>query len=269
MIHQEAMIEKVRELCKQDENLLAAMMYGSFAKRSGDQYSDIEFVFFFKDEIVDTIDQQAWLAQIAPVEICYINEFGVTDVVFDNLIRGEFHFEKISDIGIVSTWKGTTCFPSLEDTRIVDKVNKLTPHLRCLIEEDGPAEVSKEQVEFFVNSFCNWMIFGLNLLKRGDDSHALNILWMVQRYVLSLARVCEHAVENLPGPSKNLANELSSKAFTRYRGCTSDLQGEHLKNAYNASLDWGQELIQQLEERYGRLCPEGFMQKLKSYVLDV
>ena len=92
----------------------------------------------FKDEIVDTIDQQAWLAQIAPIEICYINEFGVTDVVFDNLIRGEFHFEKISGIGIVSTWKGTTCFPSLEDTLIVDKVNKLTPHLRCLIEEDGP-----------------------------------------------------------------------------------------------------------------------------------
>jgi lincosamide nucleotidyltransferase len=41
MFRQEVMIEKVRELCEEDERVVAALMYGSFALTQGDRFSDI------------------------------------------------------------------------------------------------------------------------------------------------------------------------------------------------------------------------------------
>jgi lincosamide nucleotidyltransferase B/F len=47
MLPQEDMIEKVRQLCDQEERVVAALMYGSFALGQGDRFSDIEFYLFF------------------------------------------------------------------------------------------------------------------------------------------------------------------------------------------------------------------------------
>jgi lincosamide nucleotidyltransferase len=130
------MIARVKHLCREDDAVVAAMMYGSFALGSGDRYSDIEFMLFFEDEALETLDKGAWLAQVAPVALHFTNEYGITAVIFcsqedrsfdyaqddtidgaqddrsfdgaqddtidgaqdDNtvLVRGEFHFDKIS-----------------------------------------------------------------------------------------------------------------------------------------------------------------------------
>jgi hypothetical protein len=42
MLQQEAMIERTRSVCRVDEHLAAATMYGSFARDEGDGFSDIE-----------------------------------------------------------------------------------------------------------------------------------------------------------------------------------------------------------------------------------
>jgi lincosamide nucleotidyltransferase B/F len=44
MAIQESMIELVRTRCRADHDLVAALMYGSFALGAGDAFSDIEFV---------------------------------------------------------------------------------------------------------------------------------------------------------------------------------------------------------------------------------
>ncbi|HKH38894.1 MAG TPA: hypothetical protein VKA82_17210 [Rubrobacter sp.] len=44
MLQQEAMIERTLSVCREDERLAAAMMYGSFAQGEGDGFSDIERV---------------------------------------------------------------------------------------------------------------------------------------------------------------------------------------------------------------------------------
>jgi len=48
MLQQEAMIERTRRVCREDERLAAAMMYGSFARGEGDGFSNIEFILFFR-----------------------------------------------------------------------------------------------------------------------------------------------------------------------------------------------------------------------------
>jgi predicted nucleotidyltransferase len=48
MLQQEAMIERTRRACREDERLAAAMMYGSLARGKGDGFSNIEFILFFR-----------------------------------------------------------------------------------------------------------------------------------------------------------------------------------------------------------------------------
>jgi hypothetical protein len=60
VLPQTAMIERVRELCQQDERVVAAMLYGSFTRGEGDQFSDIEFVVFVSDAELSSFNQQDW-----------------------------------------------------------------------------------------------------------------------------------------------------------------------------------------------------------------
>jgi hypothetical protein len=69
------MIGRVRYLCRLDERLAAAMMYGSLAQFEGDEFSDIEFILFFYDEVLSDVDQEEWVAQIAPVRMYFVNGF--------------------------------------------------------------------------------------------------------------------------------------------------------------------------------------------------
>lgn len=43
MLKQKELIANVKNLTESDERITACMMYGSFTKGEGDQYSDIEF----------------------------------------------------------------------------------------------------------------------------------------------------------------------------------------------------------------------------------
>src|SRR5919199_3608651 len=95
---QEEMIKRVRELCQEEDRLVAAMMYGSFAQGEGDEFSDIEFILFFEDEALEGLDQREWVSRISPVGLYFVNEYGNGTAIFENLVRGEFHFECASDI---------------------------------------------------------------------------------------------------------------------------------------------------------------------------
>ena len=82
MLPQEVMIERVRELCHRDERVVSALMYGSFALGEGDRFSDIEFYLFFEDEASEGLEEEAWVAQITPLALYYVNEFGNGSAIF-------------------------------------------------------------------------------------------------------------------------------------------------------------------------------------------
>ena len=64
---QEKMIENIREKCHQDIRVVSALMFGSFATGEGDQYSDIEFAVFIRDDSLNDFDQRSWLNSFSPV----------------------------------------------------------------------------------------------------------------------------------------------------------------------------------------------------------
>ena len=120
MLPQEEMIERLRRTCQKDARLVAGMLYGSFTRSERDAFSDIEGVLFFEDEALAEIDPTAWIGQIAPVRLYFVNEFGVGTAIFEtplpneSLIRGECHFCPASTMADVESWQGKVWFPSVE-----------------------------------------------------------------------------------------------------------------------------------------------------------
>jgi len=84
-------IHRLREVLRADARIVAALLYGSWTAGEADEHSDLEaYVFVAPGQ---EIDPRAFAEQIAPVRLCHTNMFGVHSIVFDDLMRGEFHFD--------------------------------------------------------------------------------------------------------------------------------------------------------------------------------
>jgi lincosamide nucleotidyltransferase B/F len=262
MLQQEAMIERVRYLCRLDERLEAAMMYGSFAQFEGDEFSDIEFILFFYDEVLGDVNQEEWVTRIAPVELYFVNEYGNGTAIFENLIRGEFHFDRASDIQkIDESWRETDWFPSLETALVLDRTGELTCRLRSIV---GPtlAQGTPERIRFLCNCFINWFLFGSNLMARGELARALDLLGIVQDQLIRMIRISERSTEHWFNPSKLLEKDISEASYARFVACTANLNEEALWSAYLSAWYWGTELMSSLAEGHGVALPAALLDQL-------
>ncbi len=262
MLQQEAMIERVRRVCQEDERLVAAMMYGSFAQGEGDWFSDIEFILFFDDDALEDLDQEEWVARISPVELYFVNEYGNGTAIFDNLVRGEFHFDRASDVArIDESWKDTDWLPTLEDTLVLDRTGELARRLELVI-GPPPDRDTPERAQFVCNCFVNWLLFGSNLLVRGELARALNLLGIVQDQLLYMVRMVEGSTQRWFNPAKLLEENVSPDAYARYAACTASLDREDIRRAYISAWGWGREMMVALSERHGLLVSATLLEKL-------
>jgi lincosamide nucleotidyltransferase B/F len=267
IIVQQEMIERVRALCRQDDAVRAAMMYGSFALGEGDAYSDIEFLFFIRDGDLTALDQRIWLEQIAPTELVFVNEFGVTTALFTNLIRGEFHFDPVSRMEeMAAAWLGTVWFPSLEATLLVDKDNRLAPLLEPIIGEPLRHGQSVKEVQTVLDRFLNGWLMGWTVLRRGEAARALEVLAMTQRYLLMMVRIVAGTTVHWYTPSRALEHDISPEAYARYRRCTSALDVDDLGRAYAESWGWFVDLLPTLGRRPGVTASATLIREIDSRV---
>lgn len=264
MLKQIKLINKVRSQCESDGRITSALMYGSFAKGKGDEYSDVEFAIYFNEESFKTLDVEKWLNQISPVLLTYKNEFGITEVIFDGLIRGEFHFEPNSHVKQISSWKSTDWFPSLESTLIIDKTGELTSQL-CQLIGDAPRDEFLKSAQSIINSFFGWLIFGYNVLKRGEFARALCLLWWIQWKLLYMIRIMEGKFENWGTPSRELEKDIRCEFYDEFTSCTSDINKNNLELAYNNSWIFGKRLIEVLMPLYNISLPEELIKQLDEY----
>jgi lincosamide nucleotidyltransferase len=263
MLQQEAMIERVRRVCREDERLAAAMMYGSFAQGEGDELSDIEFILFFDDDAAAGVDQEEWVSRVSPVELYFVNEYGNGTAIFDNLVRGEFHFDRASDIeGVVGeSMRDADWLPSLESALVLDRTGELTPRLRAIV-GPPPERDTPEQVGFLCKAFVNWSVFGANLFARGELARALDLLGILRDRLLQMVRVSEGSTLHWYNASKFLESEISGSSYERYAACTARLDADEIRRAYLCTWGWGREMMASLTERHGPLVPATLLEKL-------
>lgn len=249
MLPQDKLIARLERICREDEWLLAAMHYGSYTRGEADQYSDLDILLYFADEVVANIDQRAWLNQIAPVELFYVNEFGNSVTIFNNLVRGEFHFDPAGKMADLAQFRNRLRFPALEKTIIVDKTGRLAEALAPLIGPPLSHETAAE-AQYLGDSFLNWFLFGFNVLSRGEYARALEVLSLVHDNLLRMARILEDKTERWITPTKSLEEDISPAAYRRYQACTAALDPAALQSAYRACWAWGNEMMDRLGQEY-------------------
>ena len=264
MLQQEVMIQKVRELCQRDERVVATLMYGSFALGQGDRFSDIEFYLFVADEALESLDEEAWVSQIAPLELYYVNEFGNGTAIFENLVRGEFHFEAASNVELVDSWE-SAWFPTLESAVVVDKSGDLSRRVSRLVRRP-PEMDTPERALFLCRSLMNWTLMGTNLLKRGEYARAEAFLTLVHGHLLQAMRLVEGKSANWSSPTRKLEEDASAASYERFRSCTAALDAEQLVLAYTSTWEWSRELMSELSTRHTFALPEALLNKVNQHL---
>jgi lincosamide nucleotidyltransferase len=265
---QEQMIARVRQLCQEEGRIVGAFMYGSFTTGEGDAFSDIEFYVYLDEAAYFAFRPAAWVAQIAPVAAYFTNEFGTGTAIFENLVRGEFHFERAAQMERIRAWKQEAGFPPVESMLLLDRTGELTEHLR-FISGPGPDRATASQVSQLWHRYLNWMLFGTSVLARGEHARALEVLWWVQRHLLWFARLQEGSTAHWQTPSKSVEEDLSSAAYERYVACTAGLSEADLERAYWAAWVWGKEMIRALAVERGLNLQQALIQRLDVYLTGI
>ena len=232
------MIAHVRELAQADERIVSVLMYGSFMKGEGDIYSDIEFYLFCRADF----DHREWVAGIRPVLLFFTNEHGTEVAIFDNLIRGEFHFAPAAERGIVRSWEGKTSFRHADNMVLVDKDGGLGEILSG-IDRGTPPFDSPESVRWIGESLVNHLLMVRGLIERGEWVHAQQNFQYIQMHLLWLIRVEAGALGHWESPSKKAETDLPPEAYDAYVRCVPQAGEQSLRMCYGHALELSERLF--------------------------
>lgn len=257
MLPQEHLIARVRELCDADENLVAALTYGSFAQGEGDAHSDVEFWLFFGAQ--EVLDHRGWLGRIAPVRHLVVNEFGTHVVFFPNLIRGEFHFATADDIGSVATWPARSA--PTDRMIVLDRTGALRRALDAL-----PARpelpTSAGDVDELCGRFANWLILAHHVAQRGELLRAVDALSHAQRYLLWMARLANGRTQHWLTPSRRAETDLGTEVAGILRHTVTEAEAGAVAGAIATAWTCGRDYWLRLADRVGSRTPRELFAEL-------
>lgn len=231
MLQQETLISAVKAQCQADERIKAALMYGSFTQNCGDAFSDVEFYIFVANESFEDFDTKAWIAGIYPLSLHLFNDYGTEVVVFENLVRGEFHFLPQKSMDIIESFRTVGYFPDLDAMCLYDESGELKKHLAVLGAYE-PKRDTTENIHSTIDNLINQWLMGVNVLKRGEAARSLECLTQAQKYHLQLIRLQEGSVDHWVNPTKRVEEEISPESYQAYANCTAALDRESLSRAY-------------------------------------
>lgn len=235
-----AMIERVKALSRETLAISAVLMYGSFVKGEGDKYSDIEF-YIFVDSDID-FNKREWVDSIEKTALFFSNEYGTDVAIFENLVRGEFHFMKVDQIDIINSWVGLISFEYWENMILVDKGNRLSQVFEG-ITKDRPIRNEVENLRWLQYSLINLLLFTKNLLLRREWAHAHQNFFQIHKYLLWLIRINVESTIHWESPTKKLEADLPTVWYTKYTQCTASLNDESLHIAFTCSIVLAEELF--------------------------
>src|SRR5690606_21461709 len=237
------MIESTKAIALKDENISAVLMHGSFTKNEGDKYSDIEFYIFLKDK--SDFSAERWVRQIHPVALYFTNEYGSDVAIFENMVRGEFHFMKREEMEIIKSWEGIVAFSDFAQMTLVDKDGLLRDTLNQ-IKTTSPQRETKENILWLSQSLLNVLMTTGNLIHRKEFAHAHQSLSQVQKYLLWLIRIRTRQTQHWESPTKSLEKDIEDTWYTAYQQVTTDLNPKNVRLAFAHSLHLAKQLFDEL-----------------------
>jgi lincosamide nucleotidyltransferase len=262
VLAQERLIERVRQRCLADDRIQAALMYGSFAQREFDAYSDIEF-WLFSAPRAAPVDPGDWCAAIAPTSYLTRNEFGAHVAFFPGLIRGEFHFASAQEIASVRSWPARGAV--VQDMVVVDRTGELTEALASL-----PLRAHTPRTAAEINTICgrfaNWLVLAGHVAQRGEHLRALDALAHCRRHLLWMARLVTDRTAHWLTPSRLAEVELPADVLHAIGTTTGTASPDQIAAALRASWACGRDYWCRLSERYGNPVPTALFVELDTLI---
>lgn len=238
------MIDKTKSIAQNDKNISAVFMYGSFTKNEGDKYSDIEFYIFLKDK--EYFSAGNWVSQIHPLALYFTNEYGSEVAIFENMIRGEFHFLTNDQMEVIKSWDGLVEFSDFDKMILVDKEGLLTNTLEE-IETKIPDRTTNKNILWLSQSLLNVLLTTSNLIKRREFAHAYQSLSNTQKYLLWLIRIETSETKHWESPTKSLEKDIDQDWYSLFQQTTTKLEPIDIKAAFKKSLELSRELFDKLK----------------------
>jgi lincosamide nucleotidyltransferase B/F len=256
---QQRLIHQVREMCRADERLDAALMYGSFASGGADAHSDVEFWLFFLPQWQGQVEPRQWCGQVAPLTHLVRNEFGADVAFFTGLVRGEFHFASTDDIPTVRAWPARSA--AVDQMIVLDRSGALRPALESLTDRSAVPRTG-EDVEALCGRFANWLVLAHHVAARGEILRAWDALGHVHRHLLWMARLAEDSTAHWMTPSRRIEAELPAGVVGQLRHCTAAAEPAEVRDALRTAWRHGRRYWTQLAQRHGRAVPDNLFAEI-------
>ncbi|MEU2269669.1 nucleotidyltransferase domain-containing protein [Streptomyces olindensis] len=248
-------IDRLRELAHADPRLEGVLLYGSWTVGEADAHSDIEAYLYIRDDQADGFDGRAFLEQLAPLRLAYTNMWGILAVVFDDLMRGEFHLTPAGPgIDEVPTWQGQIHLPRPDDAVLLDRTGRLTRAARQLAEFRPREPVSTARQ--LTDELANWTLMVAHVLARGEIARAHAALHIVVAPLqLQLCRLLRDSTAHWLTPSRALEQELPAADRERYVAVTATAREQEVRRAARESWRWSRDLAGEAAARWALDLP--------------
>ncbi|MBD0418191.1 nucleotidyltransferase domain-containing protein [Streptomyces sp. TRM S81-3] len=264
----DARIERLRELARADSRLEGVLLYGSWTTGEADAHSDIEAYLYVRDEHVDDFDGPAFVARLAPLQLAYTNMYGILAVVFDDLMRGEFHICAAgAGIEEVPTWEGMVHLPSPEKAVLLDRTGRLTRAAERLARFRPPEPVTTARQ--LTHELANWTLMLAHVLARGEVARAHALLHsVIAPQQLQLCRLLRGTTAHWLTPSRALEQDLPAADRDRYTGTTAAARSQEVRTAARNSWRWSRDLAAEAAERWGIDLPRELHRRIGDLLDD-
>ncbi|MFI7098042.1 nucleotidyltransferase domain-containing protein [Streptomyces sp. NPDC050161] len=255
-------IERLREAARAEPRLDGVLLYGSWTLGEADAYSDIEAYLYVRDQDADAFDGREFIERLAPLKLAYTNMYGILAVVFDDLMRGEFHVEAAGPgINEVPSWRGMVQLPDPDAAILLDRSGRLTEAARGLAAFVPPEPVGTARQ--LTAELANWTLMLAQVLARGETARAHALLHtVVAPSQLQLCRLLRESTAHWLTPSRNLEHDLPADDRARYATTTAAAEPAAVRAAARHSWRWSRDLATEAAARWDLTLPVSLHQEI-------
>ncbi|WP_060954435.1 hypothetical protein [Streptomyces hygroscopicus] len=261
-------IARLRRLAHADTRLEGVLLYGSWTVGEADAHSDIEAYLYIQDDRLADFDGPGFLAQLAPLQLSYTNMYGILAVVFDDLMRGEFHLTPAGPgIDEVPTWQGMVHLPRPDDAVLLDRTGRLTQAARQLATFQPPEPVATAQQ--LTDELTNWTLMLAHVLARGEIARAHALLHtIIAPQQLQFCRLLRNSTAHWLTPSRALEQDLPDTDRHRYVATTAVARDQDVRTAARNSWRWSRDLASEAADRWAIHLPHELHEQISSRLND-
>ncbi|MFI1186865.1 nucleotidyltransferase domain-containing protein [Streptomyces californicus] len=255
-------IELLRTTAEADPRVEGVLLYGSWTLGEADAHSDLDAYLYVREEDVAAFDGREFVERLAPLKLAYTNMYGILAVVFEDLMRGEFHVEPAgAGIAEIAGWRDQIHFPRPETAVLLDRTGRLTAAARELAALTPPEPVATAQQ--LTDELANWTLMLAHVQTRGEHARAHHLLHAVLAPLqLKLCRLLRGSTAHWLTPSRALEADLPGADVERYATATGPLTPEAVRTASANSWQWSRELAAEAADRWGVRLPVGLHEEI-------